>query len=130
MTALGILLAHLVGDYIIQTHWMATEKTSKWLPAILHGVTYTVPYLLVTQSVLALAVIGGTHILIDRFRLARHLVWFKNQFAPRSHRPSWEEAKANAGYPSSAPAWMAVWLMIIADNTLHLLINTAAVVYL
>ncbi len=27
------------------------------------------------------------------------------------------------GYPSATPAWLAVWLLIIADNTLHLLIN-------
>jgi hypothetical protein len=117
MIFLGILLAHLVGDYIIQSHWMATQKTS-------------LPYLLVTQSPLALLLIAGTHIVIDRFRLAKHLMWFKNQIGPKAFRPSWAEAKDNAGYSASTPAWMAVWLMIIADNTLHLLINTAAVIWL
>jgi hypothetical protein len=128
--ALEIVLAHLVGDYILQTHWMATEKTSRWAPAIAHGLTYTLPYLLVTQSPAALLVIGSTHIVIDRYRLARHLMWFKNQFAPRAFRPSWAEARINGGYAASTPAWMAVWLMIIADNTVHLLINTAAVIWL
>jgi len=128
--ALGVVLAHLVGDYLIQTHWMATQKTERWAPAIVHGLTYTLPYLFVTQSPVALAVIAGTHIIIDRYRLARHVMWFKNQFAPRSHRPTWDEAKANAGYPNGTPPWLAVWLMIIADNTIHLLINTAAVLWL
>lgn len=73
MLALWIVLAHLVGDYVIQSHWMATEKTKHWLPAIVHGVTYTLPHALITQSPLALVVIGGTHIIIDRFRLARHV---------------------------------------------------------
>ena len=129
MLALGIILAHLVGDYVIQSHWMACEKTKRWWPAIAHGLTYTLPYLLVTQSPAALAVIAGTHIIIDRFRLAKHLVWAKNQLAPKAFRPVWADAKVT-GYPSETPAWMSVWLMIVADNTVHLLINTAAVVWL
>ncbi|MCW4458174.1 DUF3307 domain-containing protein [Microbacterium sp. MPKO10] len=130
MTALGIVLAHLVGDYLIQSHWMATRKTEAWGPAIAHGVTYTIPYMLVTQSPAALAVIAVTHIVIDRYRLAKHLMWLKNQLDPTPSRPTWAEAKTNAGYSASTPPWMATWLMIIADNTLHLLINTGAVIWL
>jgi len=126
MLGLGILLVHLVGDYLFQTHWMAEEKTKRWAPAIAHGITYTIPYLLVTQSPAALLVIGGTHIVIDRYRLARHLVWFKNQLAPRAFRPG----HTATGYTEQTPAWLAVWLMIACDNTLHLLINTAAVIWL
>lgn len=129
MIALYIVLAHLIGDYLIQSHWMATKKTEQWLPAIVHGATYTIPYAFVTQSPWALLVIGGTHIIIDRFRLARHFAWFKNQLAPRSSRFTWSSAKGT-GYPADTPPWLAVWLMIIADNTLHLLINTAAVIWL
>ena len=126
MIWLGILLAHLAGDYLIQSHWMATQKTSRWWPAIAHGVTYTLPYALVTQSPLALAVIAGTHVVIDRYRLARYVVWAKNQIAPKAFRPP----LTATGYPADTPPWLAVWLLIFADNTLHLLINTAAVVWL
>ncbi len=129
MTALGIVLAHLVGDYIIQSDWMALEKTNRWWPAIVHGATYTIPYALVTQSFWALFVIASTHIVIDRYRLARHVIWAKNLISPKSHRHPWSECKTT-GYHESRPAWMAVWLMIIADNTIHLLINTAAVLWL
>lgn len=137
MLALWIVLAHLVGDYLIQSHWMATEKTKHWLPAIAHGVAYTLPYAAlmlipgatVAFSMPALLVIGGTHIIIDRYRLARHIAWLKNQLGPKRSRPRWADAKAT-GYPSDTPAWLAVWLMIIADNTIHLLINTAAIIWL
>lgn len=129
MLALWIILAHLVGDYLIQSHWMATKKTEQWLPAVAHGVTYTLPYALVTQSPWALLVIGGTHIIIDRFRLARHFAWLKNQIGPRSSRFAWSTAKGT-GYPADTPPWLAVWLMIVADNTIHLLINTAAILWL
>lgn len=128
-TALGVLLAHLVGDYLLQSHWMAQHKTSRWWPAVAHALTYTLPYLLVTRSPVALATIATTHAVIDRYRLARHLVWLKNQLAPRHARAPWHESSAT-GYPADTPPWLAVWLMIIADNTLHLLINTAAVVWL
>jgi hypothetical protein len=128
-TVLGILLAHLVGDYLIQSHWMAVEKTKRWWPAIVHATTYGLPFLLITQSPAAMAVIVGTHAVIDRYRLARHVVWAKNQLAPAGHRPAWADSSAT-GYPSSTPPWLAVWLLIIADNTLHLLINAGAVIWL
>lgn len=123
--ALGIVLAHLVGDYIIQSHWMANRKTESWPIALLHGVTYTIPYALVTQSPLALAVIAGTHALIDRYRLARWVVWASNQLAPKA----WRNPVTATGYSVDTPAWLAVWLLFITDNTIHLLINVAAVVW-
>jgi hypothetical protein len=129
MTALGVILAHLVGDYLLQSHWMACEKTKRWWPAVAHGLTYGLPHLLVTRSPAALAVIVGTHIVIDRYRLARHVVWAKNLLAPRAHRRPWRDCSAT-GYPSDVPPWLAVWLMIVADNTLHLLVNAAAALWL
>ncbi|MDX3509165.1 DUF3307 domain-containing protein [Streptomyces caniscabiei] len=78
--AFGILLAHLAGDYLIQSDWMANEKTKHFL-------------------------------------------------APRSYWHPWSECSAT-GYHQDRPAWLAVWLMIIADNTIHLVINAAAVTWL
>lgn len=138
----AILLAHLVGDYLIQSHWMAQEKVHRWWPAVVHGVTYTIPFVLITQSPGALAVIGGTHIVIDRYRLAKYFVWARNWLAPvrisrgtssllmvESYNPPWRECRAT-GMPSGSPAYLAVWLLFIADNTLHCLINLASVVWL
>lgn len=119
-------LAHLVGDYLLQSHWMATEKTKRWWPAWAHALTYGLPFLFITQSPLALLVIVGTHAVIDRYRLARHVVWAKNQIAPNAFRP----AHTATGYPDDTPPWLAFWLLIAADNILHMLINVAAVVWL
>lgn len=130
MIALWIILAHLAGDYLLQTDWMAQEKVRRWWPAIVHGVVYTLPYALITQSPWALLVIGGTHIVIDRFRLAKHITWAKNQIAPKTYRYSWVEAKANAGFSKDTPVWLATWLMIIVDNGIHLAINALAILYL
>lgn len=113
------LLLHLWGDYITQTDWMATKKTTRWFPAVLHGLLYTLPFLLLTQSPAALAVIGLSHILIDRFRLARFVTGTKNG-----------GTYTGTGYPADTPPWMAVWLLIIVDNTLHLTINYACLRWL
>ena len=125
-----IFLAHAIGDYIIQNHWMATEKTKRWWPAVVHGATYTVPFVFITQSPLALFVIFITHVVIDHWRLARYVTWIKNQAAPSSHRYPFEGVAAQTGFPADTPMWLSMWLMIIADNIMHILINTAAVYWL
>lgn len=138
----AVVLAHLVGDYLLQSDWMALEKTKRWWPAIAHGVTYTLPFLFLTRELDALALICVSHIVIDRFRLARHVCWAKNWLAPirvsrgetarftlEPYNSPWRVSRAT-GYPPGRPAWMVVWLMIIADNTLHLLFNVAAIYWL
>ena len=120
-TVMGLILAHLWGDYIVQTDAMATRKTASWLWAIAHAVTYGLPFLLVTRSWLALLVIVATHAVIDRYRLARFVVMTKNRLT------DWRgDFNTPTGYAASAPPWLAFWLLIIADNTLHLTINFAA----
>lgn len=120
------LVAHAIGDYILQSDWMATEKTKQNLAAAVHALTYSIPFLFLSPSLLALSVIIGTHFLIDRYRLARYVVWAKNWLGP--NKP-WSECVAT-GYPSDRPAWLTVWLLIIADNVLHVMINGLALSYL
>ena len=126
----GLILCHFVGDYLLQSHWMATQKTERWWPAIVHGVTYTLPFLFLTLSPLALFVIAGTHIVIDRYRLAKHVNWLRNQLGPKWSRPSFSEAMENDGSSNTTPVWLATFLMFVTDNTIHILINTAAILWL
>lgn len=120
------LVCHAIGDYILQSDWMASEKTKRHFAAWIHALTYFLPFLALSPSWPAFAVIVTTHALIDRYRLARYIVWAKNWLGP--NRP-WSECVAT-GYPADRPAWLAVWLMIIADNILHVLINGAALRWL
>lgn len=105
------LIAHLIGDYCLQNQWMANNKTSRWSAALVHAFLYTLPFLMVTQSWQALVVIGLTHAVIDRYRLARHWLSFY---------------KIGIG----APPFLAVWLLIIVDNTAHIAINYAAILWM
>lgn len=108
------LLAHLVGDYIFQSDWMAVKKTSDWEAALLHGILYSLPFIFLTQNPLVLSVICLSHAVIDRFRLANWVARIKN----------WNFSAT--GYDESRPVWLTTWLMIITDNTIHLLINHLA----
>lgn len=138
-----VLIAHAIGDYVVQSDWMSDHKTSKSVrgnvAALAHGATYTLPFTLFTTDWLPLLLIGGTHYLIDHWRLARYLVWAKNWLAPIGFRrgepgeaewvfvpnnPPWRQCRAT-GYPPTKPAYLAVWLMIIADNVAHVCINIA-----
>jgi len=140
------LILHLFGDYVTQSDWMAQNKRTNSLAAFAHALVYSAPFwLLVVQChnpFIAWGVIFVTHFLIDRFGLARYLVWTKNWMAPwDSHievdgkktwippTPAWRNC-LSTGYPPDRPAWLAVWLMIAADNAIHLLINFSALKWL
>lgn len=121
------LLLHLLGDYVTQSDWMAKNKTSRWWPATAHGLVYSLPFFLLNISVLTWFAIFATHVLIDHFRLARYVVFAKNWINDTSLR--WKDC-ARTGYPEDRPDWLTVWLLIIADNTCHLLVNYAAIKWL
>lgn len=121
-------LAHFIGDYVLQSDWMAVNKTSRWWPAIAHAGTYGLPFLLLTQDPWALSIIVGTHLVIDRYRLARHVIWVKNFVGPRGSNPPWKSCSAT-GFAPNRPQWLTVWLMIITDNTIHITINSLALTW-
>ena len=120
------LVAHAIGDYVLQSDWMAKEKTRRSVAALAHVIAYSIPFYVLGASWTAMLVIASTHFVIDRWRLARYVVWAKNWLGP--NKP-WNECNAT-GYANSAPPWMSVWLMIIADNVLHVICNGLAMAYL
>ena len=116
-----ILLAHLLGDYVFQNHWMANEKTSKSLAALLHVTIYTACYLafyfVIPMSWEGYALIGVTHFVMDRWRLAKYWCRFYGVG---------EKAFFQSSDVQPAPPFLAAWLLILVDNTIHLTINWAA----
>lgn len=111
------LIAHLIGDYILQTHWMAVNKVKDIKIAAIHAFFYSIPFWFIS-SVPALLIIFSTHVFIDRYRLAMYISRLKN----------WH-FESN-GYPEGTPDWLSTWLVIILDNTLHLITNYLAIKYL
>ena len=128
MESLGLLVGHLVGDYILQNDWMASNKTnplcrnvaydhsSKTTPfraEMMGHLACTVHCLLYTLAVWAcsfwwmpwwgLLVCFVTHWPIDRFRLARF--WMMRV----------------SGQQAFATGPLSPWSIIIVDNVAHIL---------
>ena len=134
------LLVHLFSDYWLQNDWMALNKKKQWFPAIVHGIIYTLPFLLLTKSWLALFVICSTHIIIDHSDIVNKLNQLKNWNFKKCGVGYFKQLNGGLlqkasitmvdGYDVERPIWLRVWLLIIQDNILHLIINYLSLRYL
>lgn len=131
------LLCHLYGDYVLQNQWMANNKVKAWLPALVHASVYMLAFLLLKPSLLAFCIMWSTHLLIDRFRLARYWTEFYGigntgtlWMVLKHDRAPWEPGYDELPEKERVPDWLAVWLLILIDNTLHLTINFLCLKYL
>ena len=122
------LIFHLIGDYLLQSTWMAENKSRATWPAFCHATVYSLPFLLI-GSIAAVLLIGLTHLAIDRFQLARYLIFAKDRLGPRSTWKPWSQCSVT-GYSNEMPVFLSTGLAIICDNTLHLTINYAALRWL
>lgn len=129
------LIVHMVGDYVFQTNHMAQNKTRSWGPAVAHALAYTLPFAALYLAVgrhqatpwPALLFIGGTHLLIDHYRLAVYVLWAKNQLAPAASRYTWESRGPFGEPPSDKDKpFIAFWVMVLTDNAMHLVCNAFA----
>ncbi len=116
------LIAHLLGDYCLQSHSMASRKTSSWRWAIIHALFYGLPFLALVDNAAQWAVIVSTHAVIDRYRIASYWVRF---WGIGCQGAIWRDPNYR-----EPPPFLAVWLLILVDNTMHLLINHMALRHL
>ena len=68
-----VLAGHLLGDFVAQTDWQASNKTSNWRADLAHVLTYhltmaalVLPIWHDVRALWFLAISAGTHALIDR----------------------------------------------------------------
>lgn len=123
------LIAHVAGDYLLQSDWMATRKRESLIACLVHAVFYTLPFLFLTQRPEPLIFIAGSHLVIDYLGVARYLCFAKNYLAPPWAWPIWQRCNST-GYDHARPAWLTTWLYIIVDNLLHVCCNAGALKWL
>jgi uncharacterized protein DUF3307 len=147
------IFAHLIGDYILQSDWMAMNKSKRTWPCLVHVLLYTSCFLFLTTSWKALLVIGGVHFILDRWPvIIRRLIWLKNHINPNFKYVPFEkcrvtgyfdtilmESNADIAFVDKSETvngfqprlnYITIWLYIITDNLLHLLTNYLALTYL
>lgn len=145
------LLVHIFGDYVMQSDWMALNKSKKTLPCLVHVLIYTACFLLLTMSWKALLVIGATHFILDRWHTPmKRFIWLRGHLNPHLDYPEYgkcdttgyyddsifNSVKATSGDGSTERFHkprifpISIWLYIIHDNFVHLTINYLALTYL
>jgi hypothetical protein len=99
---LNWLMAHLIGDYLLQNDWMAVNKKLRNLPCFVHVALYTLTVLAATRwPWWAIVIVFATHFAQDR---TEFVLWFMR-------------VKGQAGF---AKPPLAPWSIIVVDNVLHL----------
>ncbi len=98
-----LLMGHLVGDYLLQSNWMAMTKAKNWLALVTHSIIYTVTIFLFSLfaggiGIIAVLIVFIAHIILDQRRLVRW--WLTNI--------------------NKSPD--IFWLQVMVDQTFHLLI--------
>lgn len=75
MEILRIIVAHMVGEYLLQNDWMQA-KTSSWKVAGVHGLLYALAWIVFTDvATMPIILIAAVHATQDRYAL--HLKWMK-----------------------------------------------------
>jgi len=116
-----ILVCHLVGDYLLQTKKMAMYKVRDFIWTNIHAFVYTLPFIFwLRVSPQAAVTIYVTHIIIDRFSLARYLMIAKGS-------PPNDVYVYDDGFKYPIYSGNLFLVYVVTDNTLHLLINYFAI---
>ena len=89
------------------------------IPCFTHSLIYSLPFLLIASPV-AVFVIFVTHYIIDRGHMVEHFLAFRNNV----------KTIDNFGFGKDRPFALTIWLLIITDNTFHLIINFLAIKFL
>lgn len=105
---MGWVLAHFVGDYLLQTDWMGLNKKQSSWACLAHIVTYMIPFLFVGLLPWQLLAIAVQHYAQDR---SHFVEWFMKKTRPKFY--------AEPFYP---------WSHVVVDNTLHF-VWMAAMIY-
>ena len=77
ITKLYILLAcHMLGDYVLQTDFLAKTKGENWWHLLAHCVTYTVPFAVAFRVDWRIAVLLSAHMAIDAAKARWHAIGY------------------------------------------------------
>lgn len=96
------IIAHLIGDYLLQNDWMAQNKKKSSFACTVHVTLYCIPFLLTEFSFLSILLIYIQHWIQDR---TTFVSWYCEKFSIFQ-----SELKINT----------LPWGHIIVDNVFHI----------
>jgi hypothetical protein len=95
------MIAHLIGDYLIQTDWMAANKKKSTVACMFHIITYMIPFMFCDIAAWQFYLIAAQHFLQDRWNFIPWLMKVKGS--------------AKFMEPPLGP-----WSIIVTDNVVHI----------
>jgi len=98
------LIAHLTGDYILQTDWMADNKKKSSWACTVHVFSYMLPFLLLGLTWWQLSLIAVQHWAQDR---STFTVWYMTNISGQRN--------------FAENTFFLPWSLVIIDNTWHLI---------
>ncbi|WP_377890248.1 DUF3307 domain-containing protein [Alkalihalobacillus sp. R86527] len=101
-----LFIAHLVGDFLFQTKWMAKGKHNRWLPLLSHVSIYTA-----VLGIFAWIGFGGLSILQLAFIFITHLILDRRTFVAWWTRVVMRDVDGSVG-----------WLKVITDQVFHFIV--------
>lgn len=133
---LYLLIGHLIGDFFIQSNWMALNKKSDWLPLLSHCALYTVSVFLFTMTFFKpsayfdwIAVIFLSHLCLDG---TEYVDMYLTTIRSRGYELTAkmiEEYGAQDPKSYYAAAYTAI-VQVVVDNTIHLCIMLMGFLYI
>lgn len=133
MTLAAQLFCHFVGDYFLQSDWMANFKSKHGaegtLAAAMHATWYTLPFAIVSISyghmleISQLLLIAAAHFAVDRYKLAKYVIIAKNTFLNPPHQRVPADQRSPMGFNKIVPDHIQWGVFTVIDNTLHIMIN-------
>lgn len=98
------LMGHLIGDYLLQTDWMALNKKLQTFPCAVHCLIWSLSVMLCAWwPWWTFLILFPTHFVQDRTNI---VVWLMN----------------HKGQVKFAQPPMAPWSIIVVDNVLHMVV--------
>ena len=112
----ALVITHFVMDWLFQTKWEADNKSKKWLPLFVHSSIYTLGFIPVffwyQIGFSWLALLFLSHVFLDRRPF--EIWWLKT---------------VKRFTKENAPEWFWFMLLIAVDQTFHILVLTAIILF-
>lgn len=74
-----LLACHMLGDYVLQTDFLAKTKGENWWHLLAHCVTYTVPFAVAFGIDWRIGCLLVTHLIIDTLKVQHHIEYVCDQ---------------------------------------------------
>jgi hypothetical protein len=119
-----LLLGHLVGDYLLQTEWMAQNKAKNdwwgWCTATIHCIIYTLAVCTIMWEwkLIWIIAVFFSHFFIDKFALGYYYLKYLKGLDTYAYKDAIRYNELRAGFNAV--------IYTVTDNTMHLLLMWGA----